>query len=149
MANELLTNKEVDSLWDGLTENGCGKGRYDIARLIESAVLAKLQGDGPVAWMHDHDGRVDTIHRSVKDVWLKVGQKYSAQFMREIVPCKVEHYTIPLYTRPAPVQGVVKSDQEIHDIAWSIGGVDGGGYYFDTPELLKFIKQVTTQEAGR
>jgi hypothetical protein len=54
-----------------------------------------------------------------------------------------------LYTRPAPVQGVVKSDQEIHDIAWSIGGVDGGGYYFDTPELLKFIKQVTTQEAGR
>ena len=52
----------------------------------------------PVAYMHNTEGRVDVIHVSVRDLWLKCGQ--SSGFYREKVPCKVEHYTIPLYTHP-------------------------------------------------
>ena len=51
----------------------------------------------PVAWMHDQPGRVDVIHSSVKELWLKVGQP--SGFYRENVPCKVEHYNAPLYTK--------------------------------------------------
>lgn len=54
----------------------------------------------PVAWMHDTEGRVDVIHDEVKALWLKVGQPNG--FYREKVPCKVEHYTIPLYAAPQP-----------------------------------------------
>jgi hypothetical protein len=52
----------------------------------------------PVAWMHDAEGRVDVIHSEVKALWIKVGQPNG--FYREKVPCKVEHYTIPLFTSP-------------------------------------------------
>ena len=52
----------------------------------------------PVAWMHDAEGRVDVIHSEVKALWIKVGQP--SGFYREKVPCKVEHYTIPLFTSP-------------------------------------------------
>ncbi len=52
----------------------------------------------PVAWMHDSPGRFDVIHNEVKALWLRAGQPDS--FFREKVPCKVEHYTIPLYTSP-------------------------------------------------
>ena len=52
----------------------------------------------PVAWMHEAEGRVDVIHSAVKALWIKVGQP--SGFYREKVPCKVEHYTIPLYTSP-------------------------------------------------
>jgi len=65
-----------------------------------AAELAKLREQEPVAWMHDKDGRVDTCHDSVKELWIKVGQKQNTQFMREIVPCRVEHYNIPLYAAP-------------------------------------------------
>ncbi len=64
--------------------------------------LKEAQEQEPVAWMHDKDGRVDTCHDSVKKLWLKVGQQQNTQFMREIVPCRVEHYNIPLYARPVP-----------------------------------------------
>ena len=67
------------------------------------AELAKLRKQEPVAWMHDKAGRVDTCHASVKELWIKVGQKQNTQFMREIVPCRVEHYNIPLYAAPVPV----------------------------------------------
>lgn len=66
------------------------------------AELAKMLEQKPVAWMHDKDGRVDTCHDSVKELWIKVGQKQNTQFMREIVPCRVEHYNIPLYAAPVP-----------------------------------------------
>ncbi len=69
------------------------------------AELAKLREQKPVAWMHNKDGRVDTCHDSVKELWIKVGQKQNTQFMREIVPCRVEHYNIPLYARPVPERG--------------------------------------------
>ena len=64
------------------------------------AALKEAQEQEPVAWMHDKDGRVDTCHDSVKKLWLKVGQQQNTQFMREIAPCRVEHYNIPLYARP-------------------------------------------------
>jgi hypothetical protein len=54
----------------------------------------------PVAWMHDQPGRVDVIHKQVKDLWLKMGQP--AGFYKEVAPAKVEHYTIPLYAAPQP-----------------------------------------------
>jgi rubrerythrin len=66
------------------------------------AELAKLAQQKPVAWMHDKDGRVDTCHDSVKKLWIKVGQKQNTLFMRELVPCRVEHYNIPLYAAPGP-----------------------------------------------
>ena len=71
-----------------------------IERDALAAELAKLREQKPVAWMHDKDGRVDTCHASVKELWIKVGQKQNTQFMREIVPCMVEHYNIPLYAAP-------------------------------------------------
>lgn len=52
----------------------------------------------PVAWMHNQEGRVDCIHKSVKEIWIKVGQPIG--FYREKVPCKVEHYTVPLFAAP-------------------------------------------------
>jgi len=71
-----------------------------IERDALAAELAKLREQEPVAWMHDKAGRVDTCHASVKELWIKVGQKQNTQFMREIVPCMVEHYNIPLYAAP-------------------------------------------------
>ena len=69
--------------------------------------LKEAQEQKPVAWMHDKDGRVDTCHDSVKKLWLKVGQQQNTQFMREIVPCRVEHYNIPLYASPVPAAPAV------------------------------------------
>ena len=68
--------------------------------------LAKLAQQNPAAWMHDKDGRVDTCHDSVKRLWIKVGQKQNTPFMRELVPCRVEHYNIPLYAAPVPAPAV-------------------------------------------
>ena len=76
------------------------------------AELARLAQQKPVAWMHDKDGRVDTCHDSVKEMWIKVGQKQNTQFMREMVPCRVEHYNIPLYAAPVttPHKGATHCD---------------------------------------
>jgi len=78
------------------------------ARALRDAPPAKVE---PVAWMHDRPGpgHVDVIHHTVKDLWLKVGQTQNIQFMRELVPCKVEHYTTPLYDHP-PALPVADSD---------------------------------------
>lgn len=46
-----------------------------------------------VAWMHDDPKRVDVIHDAVKQC---VQGAYSAAVQRPSVPCKAEHYTIPL-----------------------------------------------------
>ena len=62
----------------------------------------------PVAWMHDQDGRVDVIHDKVKALWLRMGQPDG--FYREKVPCKVEHYTIPLFA-PPPEQEAAQAAQ--------------------------------------
>jgi hypothetical protein len=79
-----------------------GIGEF-MARLEKAnAELAKMREQKPVAWMHDKDGRVDTCHNSVKELWIKVGQKQNTPFMRELVPCRVEHYNIPLYAAPVP-----------------------------------------------
>lgn len=52
----------------------------------------------PIAWLHNKDGRVDIVHKEVKEVWEKIGKP--ANFCREIVACKTENYTIPLYQIP-------------------------------------------------
>lgn len=59
------------------------------------AALANLQRQKPVAWLHSQDGRVDCIHDEVKRLWLRAGQPHG--FYREKIPCKVEHYTTPLF----------------------------------------------------
>ena len=72
-------------------------------RIAAADLIAKQQEAHPVAWMHDVGGRVDVIHDKVKTLWLRAGQ--SDGFYREKVPCRVEHYTIPLYTSPQPNHG--------------------------------------------
>ena len=74
------------------------------------AELRKAREQEPVAWMHDNEGRVDVCHDSVKKLWIKVRQKQNTQFMREIVPCKVEHYNIPLYAYPKPAAPAVPEE---------------------------------------
>lgn len=54
----------------------------------------------PIAWMHGTAGRFEVIHAEVKKLWERVGQP--AQFAKEVVSCKVENYTIPLYSHAAP-----------------------------------------------
>ena len=75
---------------------------------------AALAGIEPVAWMHDTPGRVECISAEVKNLWLKVGQPH--QFMREIVSCKVEHYTTPLYSA-ATVERLVQERDELQ-VKW-------------------------------
>lgn len=82
---------------------GIDRDFYDALVDKAEVELTKLREQKPVAWMHDKAGRVDTCHASVKELWIKVGQKQNTQFMREIVPCRVEHYNIPLYAVPVPV----------------------------------------------
>ncbi len=87
----------------------------EISELREKLELAEAQlkearEQKPVAWLHDKYGRADTCHDSVKQLWIKVGQKQNTQFMREIVPCKVEHYNIPLYARPVPATVAVPAE---------------------------------------
>lgn len=81
------------------------KIRWGIDHLVATECERAKKGAQPVgeavAWMHDTDGRVDVIHDKVKQLWLKVGQPTG--FYREKVPCKVEHYTIPLYRGAPPV----------------------------------------------
>jgi hypothetical protein len=68
--------------------------KFKVAITAIQEALAQPEQE-PVAWMHDAEGRVDVIHSEVKALWIKVGQPNG--FYREKVPCKVEHYTIPLY----------------------------------------------------
>jgi len=76
-------------------------GERDAARAqLARASAALVVEQEPVAWLHDTEGRVDVIHSQVKQLWLKMGQPNG--FYREKVPCRVEHYTIPLYAHPQP-----------------------------------------------
>lgn len=50
----------------------------------------------PVAWLHSNPDRVDVIHTQVKALLNGAGS-----FHRPLD--KTEHYTIPLYTHPAPI----------------------------------------------
>lgn len=79
------------------------------------AALKEAQEQEPVAWLHDKEGRVDVCHDSVKKLWLKVGQQQNTQFMREVVPCRVEHYNIPLYAaaNPAAVLELIRQRDEL------------------------------------
>jgi hypothetical protein len=74
--------------------------------ITQSGVPAPKYEPEPVAWLHDQDGRVDCIHKSVKDLWIKAGQPHG--FYREKVPCKVEHYTIPLFSAPPATKEQVR-----------------------------------------
>lgn len=99
-----------------------------------AAELAKLREQAPVAWMHDKDGRVDTCHDSVKELWIKVGQKQNTQFMREIVPCRVEHYNIPLYAAPAPAVPALSVP-------------DGDDFNGTTPHLIQCMEALVRMDA--
>jgi hypothetical protein len=82
-------------------------------RNISREALAQPEQE-PVAWMHDAEGRVDVIHSAVKALWIKAGQP--SGFYREKVPCKVEHYTIPLYTSPPKREWVGLTDEQVAEI---------------------------------
>ena len=84
----------------------CFKKDKDALFFERAEKLVKAQAAvEPVAWMHDQGGRVDVIHDKVKLLWLRMGQPDG--FYREKVPCKVEHYTIPLFASP-PEQAAVE-----------------------------------------
>jgi len=53
----LLTDDEINACWNGPMPSGFAKSQYDIARAIESAILAKLAGaelPEPVAVYANH-----------------------------------------------------------------------------------------------
>ena len=105
--------------------------------------LRKAREQEPVAWMHDNEGRVDVCHDSVKKLWIKVGQKQNTQFMREIVPCKVEHYNIPLYAEPKPAAYGV-DDATAQHIALAV--YDYQNRISDEP-LMHVINRILAKEA--
>lgn len=53
----------------------------------------------PVAWLHDDPQRYDVIHAEVKDLLVK--SRDAAGHLHRPLD-KSAHYTIPLYTAPAP-----------------------------------------------
>ena len=58
------------------------------ARAIESAVIAKIKAQGPVAWLHEQRTDSDVVTDAVKFVWGKVAVGNLAA------------YSIPLYKLP-------------------------------------------------
>jgi hypothetical protein len=94
-------------------------GCIEDARAALRDALAQPEQE-PVAWMHDAEGRVDVIHSAVKALWIKAGQP--SGFYREKVPCKVEHYTIPLYTSPPKREWVGLTDDEYLNLQYLNGG---------------------------
>ena len=85
-------------------------GIFDLAAEAVINRLASGVSVEPVAWMHDQGGRVDVIHEKVKELWLRMGQPKG--FYREKVPCKVEHYTVPLYALTAVSAARVQALEE-------------------------------------
>lgn len=106
LESELTSHVEAAELVQRLTReldvliNGAEAARQASLCDIVSQLKAKLaalegqQGE-PVAWMHDKAGRVDVVHKDVRNLWLRAGKP--SGFYKEKVPCPVEHYTIPLY----------------------------------------------------
>ena len=69
----------------------------------------------PVAWLHDDPQRYDVIHAEVKDLLVK--SRDAAGHLHRPLD-KSAHYTIPLYTAPAPAAQGDALPRE--DFAWMV-----------------------------
>ena len=79
------------------------------------AVAAPAAVAEPVAWLHDDPQRYDVIHAEVKDLLVKF--RDAAGYLHRPLD-KAAHYTIPLYTAPAPAaQGDALPREEF---AWMV-----------------------------
>ena len=81
----LLTEQEIYQMY---SEPCSDAEMVEFARAIESAVLAKIKAQGPVAWLHNQRTDSDVVTDAVKSVWGKAAVGSLAT------------YSVPLYKLP-------------------------------------------------
>lgn len=82
------------------------------AALASTAQPAPAAVAEPVAWLHDDPQRYDVIHAEVKDLLVK--SRDAAGYLHRPLD-KSAHYTIPLYTAPAPAAQGDALDQGVRE----------------------------------
>ena len=92
----------------------------------------------PVAWLHDDPQRYDVIHAEVKDLLVK--SRDAAGHLHRPLD-KSAHYTIPLYTAPAPVAQGDALPRE--DFAWLVvqEACDTEPADEDDPECIRILRR--------
>lgn len=78
-------------------------------RALQAAPAAVAE---PVAWLHDDPQRYDVIHAEIKDLLVKY--RDAAGYLHRPFD-KSAHYTIPLYTAPAPAAQGDALDQGVRE----------------------------------
>lgn len=85
-----------------------------------AAKLKEVDGQEPVAFMHDQETRRDCVHIEVLDFLQRANSHYGCVNKIQRIPLDTtEHYTIPLYARPVPAEPV---NARLLDVAvWPAG----------------------------
>ena len=96
----------------------------------------------PIAWMHGTAGRFEVIHAEVKKLWERVGKP--AQFAKEVVSCKVENYTIPLYDHAAPCARCEELKEKLQEHATTATEF----MLIDHPKALAKLQAKITEQAA-